>query len=588
MGRSRAPPAPAEDESQRSKRRRIASSGDNLETGTSGQNDGKRALYHCNYCNKDISGIVRIKCAKCPDFDLCIECFSVGAEVTPHKSNHDYRVMDSLSFPLLDPEWTTDEEQLLLEAIEMYGLSFWTEVAEHVGTKSKSQCYDHYQKIYMNSPCFPLPEMSHAIGKTKAELLNMAKDHAEGKTGFSVYGDVKVPKEEHSVSPLRMKMEDAKKDAVTEANSLAGDSLQNKVNNLSCYNAGKTVSKGAQPKEEIDCFGGSQGLTDDSVQNRSIVGEKPIPSGEEGESLLELSGYNPKRQEFDPEYDVEAEKVLAEMEFKDNDSEMDRELKLRMLRIYLSRLDERKRRNKFILERNLLYTRPQESFYTKEDKDLYLRFRVFMRYHTRQEHDELINGLIRERKLRHRIQELQEYRAAGCRTLAEAEQYVEEKRKKDAETNCKRPKELAQVTASKIPQRGNRASNKEREGDGSPGGTVDSLNPRNSVGQQHPASDPCNQTTDQKGVLKLLPWNITGLPGVQLLSVHEHDLCVQNRLHPALYLKMKEELMLGFLKGCPMKKTDAYDRFKINPNKVDKVYDFLRTRELIQEAMPET
>jgi transcriptional adapter 2-alpha len=25
---------------------------------------------------------------------LCVECFSVGAEVTPHKSNHTYKVMD--------------------------------------------------------------------------------------------------------------------------------------------------------------------------------------------------------------------------------------------------------------------------------------------------------------------------------------------------------------------------------------------------------------------------------------------------------------------------------------------------------------
>ena len=60
-----------------------------------GTSERKRALYHCNYCNKDITGKIRIKCAICPGFDLCIECFSVGAEVTPHKSNHPYRVMVS-------------------------------------------------------------------------------------------------------------------------------------------------------------------------------------------------------------------------------------------------------------------------------------------------------------------------------------------------------------------------------------------------------------------------------------------------------------------------------------------------------------
>lgn len=67
-----------------------------------GAGEGKRALYHCNYCNKDITGKIRIKCAVCPDFDLCIECFSVGVEVHPHKSNHPYRVMVSENNILLD------------------------------------------------------------------------------------------------------------------------------------------------------------------------------------------------------------------------------------------------------------------------------------------------------------------------------------------------------------------------------------------------------------------------------------------------------------------------------------------------------
>lgn len=64
-----------------------------------------RALYHCNYCQKDISNTPRIKCAECADFDLCLECFSVGVEIAPHRNTHDYRVVDNLSFPILDPEW---------------------------------------------------------------------------------------------------------------------------------------------------------------------------------------------------------------------------------------------------------------------------------------------------------------------------------------------------------------------------------------------------------------------------------------------------------------------------------------------------
>lgn len=43
------------------------------------------------------------------------------------------------------------------KGIEMYGLGNWAEVAEHVGTKTKEHCIEHYTTVYMNSPFFPLP-----------------------------------------------------------------------------------------------------------------------------------------------------------------------------------------------------------------------------------------------------------------------------------------------------------------------------------------------------------------------------------------------------------------------------------------------
>ena len=48
-------------------------------------------------------------------------------------------------------------------------------------------------------------------------------------------------------------------------------------------------------------------------------------------NVAELTGFNVKRDEFDPEYDIDAELPLAEMEFRDTDTELDRKLKLRML-----------------------------------------------------------------------------------------------------------------------------------------------------------------------------------------------------------------------------------------------------------------
>ena len=49
--------------------------------------------------------MVRIRCAVCTSFHLCLDCFCVGAEITPHKNDHPYQVHGDLSFPLYDLEW---------------------------------------------------------------------------------------------------------------------------------------------------------------------------------------------------------------------------------------------------------------------------------------------------------------------------------------------------------------------------------------------------------------------------------------------------------------------------------------------------
>lgn len=63
----------------------------------------KGASYHCDYCRKDISNTIRIKCAHslCPDFDLCVECFSVGVEIQQHKNDHPYYVIVCFFFIIL-------------------------------------------------------------------------------------------------------------------------------------------------------------------------------------------------------------------------------------------------------------------------------------------------------------------------------------------------------------------------------------------------------------------------------------------------------------------------------------------------------
>ncbi|XP_020570652.1 transcriptional adapter ADA2-like isoform X2 [Phalaenopsis equestris] len=565
MGRSRGVSNSADDDAnQRSKRRRVAPAGENLENASTGQGgaDGKKALYHCNYCNKDISGKIRIKCSKCPDFDLCVECFSVGAEVTPHRSNHPYRVMDNLSFPLICQDWNADEEILLLEGIEMYGLGNWTEVAEHVGTKNKEQCINHYTALYMNSPSYPLPDMSRVNGKNRKELLAMAKAQGEGKKGISVLGDA-TPKEESPFSPSRFE-------------ELSGEVLAGRSPSGLTAGASKKVSNMGQLKDVSD---GTkiESLTpvEDHV-DRSVGVKKPKYSGDEVPSLTELSGFNSKRQEFDPEYDNDAEQSLAEMEFKETDTDTDRELKLRVLHIYLSRLEERKRRKDFILERNLLYPHPLEKELSNEDRELYHRYKVFMRFLSQEDHDALVSNVIEERRIRRKIQELQECRVAGCRTLAEAKMYTDQKRRKEAEANAQKAKEptaLINNNNNKLMQKINKPISRDKIDEGSPLSMVD--NHKIKVAGLDSSSKDSPLTSGQPILRSFDDWDVTGLPGADLLSETEQIFCCQNRLFPSHYLKMQEVLVQEILKGAVAKAADAHQLFKFDPDKIDKIYDLV-------------
>ncbi|KAI9123656.1 hypothetical protein K1719_004956 [Acacia pycnantha] len=549
MGRSRGNFHADEDPNQRSRRKKNAASGDITEPGAAGQgtSEGKKALYHCNYCNKDITGKIRIKCAMCPDFDLCIECFSVGAEVTSHKSNHPYRVMDNLSFPLICPDWNADDEILLLEGIEMYGLGNWAEVAEHVGTKNKEACIEHYRNVCLNSKTFPLPDMSHVVGKNRKELLAMAKGQGDDKKGIPM-GDLGI-KEESPFSPARVKVEDSHK---------AGNSscLQSNLNSESESGPASGSHTAATANQRASTVGrGKDGpgviKMEDSQLEKYSGGNKPSSSGNEDPSLVQLSGYNPKRHEFDPEYDNDAEQLLAEMEFKDTDTDDERELKLRILRIYSKRLDERKRRKDFIIERNLLYPNPIEKDLTPEERTICRKYDVFMRFHTKEDHEELLRSVISEHRTRRRIEELQEARAAGCRTAAEADKYLEKKRRREAEEIARRSKERAQAGPNNhgVPSAFMSPDSAGKDSSGRPAGPAGS----SSVNEM----------------------DVTGYYGADLLSVPEKRICCEHRLPPAIFLKMQEVLSVQILSGNITAKSDAHHLFNVDSSKIDCVYDLL-------------
>jgi transcriptional adapter 2-alpha len=144
----------------------------------------------------------------------------------------------------------------------------------------------------------------------------------------------------------------------------------------------------------------------------------------------EIHGYMPGRKEFELEYENEADQIVKDIEFEDQDTKEDHELKCAVLNSYNRILDLRKARKDFVFERNFVdFKRIQsiEKKRPKEEKELYQKYRVFAKMQTAQDFDDFMDGMINELRLRQRIQSLQEYLRMGISSHKEAQDYEKEK-----------------------------------------------------------------------------------------------------------------------------------------------------------------
>ena len=71
----------------------------------------------------------------------------------------------------------------------------------------------------------------------------------------------------------------------------------------------------------------------------------------------DINGYSPYRNDYDIEYDNEAELMLKDVDIIGDEDEREMELKTCILRAFNRRLEEREKRKQFVLERGLLNLR---------------------------------------------------------------------------------------------------------------------------------------------------------------------------------------------------------------------------------------
>eukprot|EP00891_Asterochloris_glomerata_P008237 jgi/Astpho2/8237/fgenesh1_pg.00122_%23_16_t len=623
-----------------------------------------RALFHCNYCARDISATVRIKCAECPDFDLCLDCFAVGVEITPHKSGHAYRVVDNLSFPLYHPDWGADEELLLLEAIDMSGLGNWAAVAEHVGTKSKEVCKEHYLQIYVGSPHFPQPRpvpemagMDHlqmqrerqqrarveqerqgllasptastltAVGADTAEATADSRSPAGGTApqdtmegaqtmqldsqpaasapGAAVARPGSPPGKAPRKTPSRpAKVQSWRPDLDLVLGTLWGlqgvketthPEVSSKApagpldNGLPHEAAGAlrihtmAEASAATPLAPT----AADATTAASGRGKLVQGKQSKdPEVKAASELQQLTGFHIKRAEFDPEYDNEAELLVAEMEFKEDDSKEEMEEKMKLMDIYNARLTERERRRDFCIQRGLTNIKQQQLLdrrRTPAERLLVARLRALAQYQGKEEQERLEEGLLAEHRLRARIQELCHVRRAGVRTLAEAEVHHEGERRRlgaPLETGLSLGSgAFAQAaTLAGTPSLGSRDLLR----------TSGSFS-RATAAAGGPAARPAEHRSTAPA---LAAWrarrgvalDISALPGVELLIGRERELCASARLLPAHYLELKA-LMLrdAQRRGC-LPRAEAKGFFRLDAARAVKVYDLLASCGWLQSA----
>lgn len=62
---------------------------------------------------------------------------------------------------------------------------------------------------------------------------------------------------------------------------------------------------------------------------------------------------------------------------------------------------------------------------------MYNMLKVFARFNSADNHEKLVQAVIKERQIRQRIEELKEFKKKGFRTIAEMEEELEGKKKND-------------------------------------------------------------------------------------------------------------------------------------------------------------
>ena len=503
--------------------------------------------------------------------------------------------------------WTVEEDLRLLDAITTMGLGNWVDISEAVSgnnissgssnqTKSAKRCMERYFDDYLGRYGHILPPYLLVEVQDKETSENgIAKDDASTKDGSAEAGNnnaingkrKKLRRSDSHLSSFGASAK-SKKYRRIPTSSLPnyehiwpdayippiGVERGEEVGRDTIIKTEKTfvsAVSNAPSKEE------AEKMHDEWVMKHTRPNQRnPVfPPRLEDIRLMkgsELAGYMPRRGDFDVEYDNDAEHILADMEFSPNDHPSERALKLQIIQIYNSKLDEREKRKKFLIDRNLLDYRNnqlEEEKLPPDERDLIQRMRLFARFHSPEEHSTFLKNLLKAQVLRKQIARLQFYRRMGITSLVEAEAYELDKRRREHHKSAVLQKEaeerLIMLKELKSSQNGVLS--------GIEGGVKrvdrsrrrrsslindDSGTEKKEEDVQEPTKEdakPDEQMSDDLVKKNENGFDISGAVGLELLASKEIDLCKRLRLLPKYYLEAKKELIQQSLKAGMLNST---------------------------------
>ena len=364
----------------------------------------------CGFCNENLNNKIKIMLEPFPKniianyrkgilpFELiCLPCFVIKIrnnfskikslnyfnEQVPHVYTN-FRVINKMEQPIFTEDWSFGDEIKLLGAIARLGIGNWEEISKITG-KGRFECESHYYTFYYKKKDDYIPKIT----------LN---------------------------NNISLKSDSFKKEM--KKNKQEENKLLSKLGN----------DLGYIPFS-----------SDNNQSNRAININRNNNKSEHSNTILPQNacntlGYWPKRNEFDVEYKNDAELELMEIEYKENNPQNINDMYNKILINYNNILGKREERKKFVNDKNLYDIKKQittEKKLNREDREIYQSIKQSLKYLTNEQFNEYFEGIILEKNLKLRINQLLYYYKLGYKTYDQIFKYINELKQKNSKIKFK-------------------------------------------------------------------------------------------------------------------------------------------------------